>query len=195
MNRINHLYLPSIFFLTSALLLSACGGGGSGDGNNPPTLGEPIRTLSISAVVNEEGSDGGTTDMRFTVTLDASSTRDVIVEYTTKDVTTEAPDFTSTVGTVMIPAGDTEATIAIGVAADTAFELDEEFTVALSNPSTNAVIGTGEAPGVIVNDDELAVTFSRVWIGWFDLAQTLHGVDIDLLFDLSEIDSVVLHEI
>ena len=122
MNRINHLYLPSIFFLTSALLLSACGGGGSGDGNNPPTLGEPIRTLSISAVVNEEGSDGGTTDMRFTVTLDASSTRDVIVEYTTKDVTTEAPDFTSTVGTVMIPAGDTEATIAIGVAADTAFD-------------------------------------------------------------------------
>jgi len=188
MNRINQLYLPSIFFLTSALLLSACGGGGSGDGNNPPTLGEPIQTLSISAVVHEEGSDGGTTDMRFTVTLDASSTRDVIVEYTTKDVTTEAPDFTSTVGKVTIPAGDTEATIAIGVMADTAFELDEEFTVVLSNPSANAVIGTGEAPGVIVNDDELVVTSSRVWIGWFDLAQTLPGIDFDMLFDLSGFD-------
>ena len=55
-------------------------------------------------------------------------------------------------GTITFGRGESSKTITISVAADTTFETDETFTVALSNP-IGGVITTGTATGTIKNDD------------------------------------------
>ncbi len=63
-------------------------------------------------------------------------------------------------GTVSFAAGETSKLISVNVAGDTTFELNEGFTLTLSNP-TGATLGTATATGTITNDD-LAPTLAIV---------------------------------
>ena len=50
--------------------------------------------------------------------------------------------------------GQTQKTITVRVKGDVAQETHEQFTVALSNPTNGAQIGTATANGTILNDDQ-----------------------------------------
>lgn len=188
-----HSHIPW-YLIALAALVSACGGGGGGDnGVQGPGAGPgptpTSRTISIDAPQSvDEGSSGGTTSVEFTVSLDSPATSGVSFGYSIQHTTTEASDFVTTSGTATIAAGASSTTVSIGAVADTAFELDEDFTLVLSNPSSNAIIGTGEAAGTLVNDDDLTVILDVFYLGNFDanLGGRALELDYDLLIDLAD---------
>jgi hypothetical protein len=108
--------------------------------------------ISIGDASAAEGN-AGTTTLSVPVTLSAASLSPVTVGYATADGTASAgSDYTAASGTVAFKAGETEQTISISVAGDTAIEQDETFTVTLSNP-VNAKVAKASATVTIRNDD------------------------------------------
>ena len=104
--------------------------------------------ISVSdATVAEPAS--GTTTATFTVTLTPAPTQPVTVEYTTADGSARAPsDYEATSGTLSFAAGETSATVAVAVQADTESESTEQYTLELSG-ATNATILDGSGRGRI----------------------------------------------
>jgi len=109
--------------------------------------------LSIGDAVVVEG-DSGTTECVFTVTLDIQGVQNVMVNFTTLDSVAEAGiDYTATNGTLTIPAGQTNGTIAVPVLGETLFEgSGESFFVILSGP-VNAHLNDNLGFGTITDDD------------------------------------------
>ncbi|WP_395613943.1 Calx-beta domain-containing protein, partial [Allosphingosinicella sp.] len=116
----------------------------------------PILSIGNTAVY--EG-DAGTTPVTFTVTRAGSSVGAVTADYTvnfpggingaTSDDFAAGQLFT---GQVSFADGQTTATITLNVAGDVGPELDENFTVTLSNVA-GGTVGDGVGTGTIVNDD------------------------------------------
>ena len=114
-------------------------------------------TLSIDSVSLAEGN-AGTSNLSFTVALDAASGKVVTVAYATADgtATTADNDYVSTAGTLTFnPGGATSQTVLVPINGDTAVEANETFVVNLSAP-TNATIAAGQGTGTISNDDASA---------------------------------------
>jgi hypothetical protein len=121
------------------------------------TNDDPLPSASIADVSVVEGSSG-TTPADFTVTLSNPSDSTVTVDWATSDGTaTAGSDYTAGSGTVTFNPGETSKPVSVDVLGDTTFELDETFTVTLSNP-TKSTIGTATATGTITNDDAKAAT-------------------------------------
>src|SRR5262249_47723782 len=77
----------------------------------------------------------------------------VSVNYATADGSATQPaDYTSTSGTLVIPAGQTNGTITVPVVGDTLDEPDQTFRVNLSG-AVNATIADNQGVGTITNDD------------------------------------------
>ena len=68
-------------------------------------------------------------------------------------------DYIATNGTLTFQRGETRKTVTVDVAGDTVPELDETFTINLSNASY-AVIAKGQGTGTILNDDGSFVVIS-----------------------------------
>ena len=139
--------------------LSNASDAGMSDGEATGTITDnEIPTLTIADATATEGAS-----VEFIVTLDPESSSDVTVAYATSDGTATAAsadadgaDYTAPVSgaQLTISAGGTSGTITIATGEDTVYEEDETFTVTLSSPSTNAVLGTSKtATGTIENDD------------------------------------------
>ena len=95
--------------------------------------------------------NGGT--MTFTVSLDVSSPTDAVMTYATAAGTaTAGSDFTTTTGTLTIPAGSTTGTIDVPVLDDAVYEGDETLTVNLVAVS-GVTIGDAQGLGTITEDD------------------------------------------
>ena len=120
---------------------------------------EQTPTLTIADARETEG-----VSLSFTVSITPASDEVVTVGYATADRTATADtnhadgaDYTAPAAnaTLSIPAGQTSATITISTGdTNLVFEPDETFTVTLSSPSANAVLGTAKtATGTIENDD------------------------------------------
>ena len=134
--------------------------GGTGD----DLVDNRTATLSIAdARLDPEGSNGGTTNMVFTVTLSTALTRTVTVDFTTADGTATSTvggispqnnfDYVPTTGTLTFAPGQTVTTLSIPIVGDTFDESSEEtLTVNLLN-SLNASIFDGSGEGRIVDDD------------------------------------------
>jgi len=123
----------------------------------PPS--PPPPTLSVSGVSRAEG-DAGTTEFSFTVNLSASSTDTVSVNFATASGSAAAgSDYASQIGTLTFDPGETSQDVTIVVSGDTAYESDETFFVNLSGPE-NATIATGQATGIILNDDPAPIKIS-----------------------------------
>jgi hypothetical protein len=128
----------------------------------------PAATVSIADATILEGTGAGTTTLAFTITLSAVQTQDVtVVVASAPDTATVADaDYTAISQTVTIPAGQTTATVTSTIGRDNKVELDEEFTVTISNPllggstSTSLTLGTATATGTIENDDEAVLSFA-----------------------------------
>ena len=136
-------------------LSSATGGGAPGS----PSSGSdhrgrravPQLTIGTPAAITE--GDTGSKNLTFTVTLSASSSQTVTVNYATSNGTaTAGSDYTSTSGTLTFNPGVTSQPINVPILGDYVIEGNETFTVTLSG-AANATIGTGTATPTIQDDD------------------------------------------
>ncbi|MBF0132834.1 MAG: DUF1566 domain-containing protein [Magnetococcales bacterium] len=120
-------------------------------------------SLSIGDITITEG-DTGSVAANFPVTLDKTSGQAVSVNYATSVVgnTTANVDYTTTTGTLTIPAGQTSGTITVPVLGDTLDEVNEVFRVTLSNP-VNVFIADAQGDATIIdNDPAPTVAFTAV---------------------------------
>jgi hypothetical protein len=125
-------------------------------------------TVSVADVSVAEG-DTGTTTLTFTITLSQAVDAPVTVNVTTADVTTTASvDYQGLSNSpITIPAGETTATVTIDIGVDNLVELDETFTLTLSNlqtTATNVALGNAVATGTIENDDEATISIGNVTV-------------------------------
>ena len=126
---------------------------------------DPMPSLAIAAPSAVSEGDSGTTNMVFTVNLDAASGREVTVDYAVDTTSTASSgnDFTPLPsGTLTFAAGDTSKTITVAVTGDGVDEPNETVVLKLSDAG-NATIGTATATatGTITDDDgepSLAIT-------------------------------------
>lgn len=114
---------------------------------------DPFAMVSIGDVAAFEG-DAGTSNLVFTVSINAAAADPVTFNYASVDGTaTAGADYGAVSGSINIPAGDTQATITVELNGDTDAEADETFTIELSSVSQNAELADATAVGTIVNDD------------------------------------------
>ena len=89
----------------------------------------------------------------FTVTLSAASGQSVTVNYATETGTATAPaDYTAASGTLTLAPGTTSLQIPVAIVGDVVDEVDETFTVTLSDAS-NATLATAQGTGTIADND------------------------------------------
>ena len=120
---------------------------------NTEDQAEP-RAVSVSDASAAEGDS-----VVFTVSLSATSSQQVTVDYATSDGTaTAGEDYTATSGTLTFQAGETTKTISVPITDDTEDDGGETFTLTLSNAS-GADLGDAEATGTI-RDTKTAVDLS-----------------------------------
>ncbi len=114
----------------------------------------PAGNLSIDNVSLLEG-DSGNTIFTFTISRAGGSTGPVTVDYIVTGGTANAADFGGAFpsGAVNFADGETEQTVEISVSGDTNFELNETFTVTLSNATGGASIIDATGTGIIFNDE------------------------------------------
>ena len=132
------------------------------DDDDPPTL-------AIDSLPVNEGDDGATMTLTYTVTLTGETARTVMVDYADAGATgggtaTSGIDYdTITGGTLTFTPGTTTQNIGVTVRGDTIDEGDETFVVRLSNP-TNAMITTADGTGTIMDDDTVGVTVTPLMV-------------------------------
>jgi hypothetical protein len=91
-----------------------------------------------------------------TVTKTGSTQLNAVVHYATSNGTATAPaDYTATSGDLTFAPNETSKTIPVPIIDDTAHELDETFTVALSSP-TSATLGSATTATVTINASDSA---------------------------------------
>lgn len=79
------------------------------------------------------------------------------VDYATAIGSAGPEDFTQKSGTLHFTNGQATATVTISITNDAIAEVDQKFTVALSNPSSGATLGTPNVATVTILDDEFGV--------------------------------------
>ncbi|MCL4206381.1 MAG: hypothetical protein KJ000_28200, partial [Pirellulaceae bacterium] len=119
---------------------------------------DDIRLDITAADANKFEGNTGTTPFTFTVTRTGLTTGTTTANWAVTGSganPANAADFGGTLpsGQVSFAAGETSKTVTVNVSGDLQFESDEGFTVALSNASGGAQIGTAAASGTIRNDD------------------------------------------
>jgi Ca2+-binding RTX toxin-like protein len=118
-------------------------------------------TVSIDDVTVTEPDDSGTVTAAFTVTLTQVADADVTVHFVTADNTAIADgpglaqnDYDANSGTVIIPEGQTSATINVTVNGDNYFEGNESYYVNLTSVDGPAGLSTDiEGIGTITDND------------------------------------------
>ncbi len=127
------------------------------------------RAVSILAddASKAEGTGAGTTPFTFTVSRSGSTDGPVTVDYAVTGsgaAPANAADFGGTLpsGQVTIADGSAAAPpLIINVSQDAQAELDEGFTVTLSNPTNDYALSGAAASSTIINDDALTVTINQ----------------------------------
>ncbi len=127
--------------------------------NTPPS----VLRLDREMVRQYEGNAGDTTVYDYTVTRLSEFDNAATVDFQVIGAglfPADGDDFVGGVlpsGTVTFAPGETTQTISVNVAGDDDLEIDERFTVVLSNPSL-AVLQNTTAYGLIRNEDRVIVT-------------------------------------
>ena len=118
-----------------------------------------LPTLTIADASVLEGNSG-TTSLTFTVTLSEQANGNVTVDYATSHGSATGGadcgtgvDYMTASDTLVVASGATSATFDVELCGDTVPEADETFTVALTNISANATLGTATATGTLTSDD------------------------------------------
>lgn len=141
--------------------------------------------MSVSDVTITEG-DMGTVTAQFDVTLSVASDAVVTVEFATADGTAVAgADYQATDGALTFAPGQTVQSISVPVSAEALVELDETFTVHLSNPA-GATIADDQGVVAIINDDSATISIDSVTLAEGDAGTTdfLFTVTLDAAIDV-----------
>lgn len=122
--------------------------------------------ITIQSVSIEEGN-AGTKNLKFSVALTNAVAGEVSVDLATQDGTaTAGVDYTATNKTIIFPPNSTTAIdFEVPISGDNVVELDEAFTVLLSNLQSGAFtvnLPPGPITGTITNDDAATVTLTPV---------------------------------
>ena len=134
----------------SVFMLSACGGSSSSGGAVPAGP-----TISVSEASVAEGALDSTTPVTFTLTLAEASDQATSVDYTTQDGTaTSGEDYTAIAGTLNFTAGETSATVTVDIVGDDTFEVDEHFSLVLSNAQGLELNESSIGKGTIETDED-----------------------------------------
>ena len=155
----------------------------------------PSFSILADAASAVEGSGSGSTPLTFTVARTGNTTAEVVLDYAVSGSglnPANAADFGSTLpaGSVTVLAGQASATLTVNVAKDSTVELDENFTVTLSDPNAG-VITSPTAEGTILNDDSSVISLTATSVNEGDSGGTLlvftvsltHPVDVALTID------------
>lgn len=138
-------------------LTSPTGGASLGPGAATLTIAEAdgIPTVQLNASsykVNENGSF-----VYANVTVMGIASSNITINYGTASGTaTSGSDFTATSGTITFKPGDLSKLIPINITNDNIYEPDQNFTIMLSNPSSNAIIGSPGTATITIKDDDSA---------------------------------------
>lgn len=122
------------------------------------TPGVPVDsrpTVRIDDASITEGNSGRRA-LRFTITLSASSHPGITLQLATADGSAGRADYVGTTATLLIPAGQAQASFDVDVRGDTLAERDEVFAINILSAS-NARVVDGQGVGTILNDEPLPV--------------------------------------
>ncbi len=140
------------------------------------TLRNDERRLTVSDVTQVEGNSG-TTEMIFTVTLNAVSDAPIVFTYATTDGTATstgtAADYIAKTETITFAPGDISKEIRIVVNGDITGEADEFFLIDFTNVQ-NAAINQTQVRGTITDDDPfLSISDAQVVEGAGSTSRTM----------------------
>ena len=135
-------------------LSNASAGAGISTATGTGTIRDDDPKFSINSP-NVTEADSNSVNLVFTVTLSASSTSSLSVDYAqTGGTATSGTDYTAVAaGTLTFAAGTTSRTITVSVTGDTANEVNETVIITLSNATAGAGIGTAVGTGTITDND------------------------------------------
>ena len=150
----------------NATLDDATGKATISDANGTPAV-------SIDDITVTEGTMG-----LFTISLDAVSTQDVTVSWSTADGTaTAGSDYTARTGQSTLQAGSLSTKFSVQTADDAIDEANEAFTVTLGSP-VNATLGDDTGEATITDDDAPpALAIDDVTVAEGDAAQFTVSLD------------------
>ncbi|MBW8312002.1 MAG: hypothetical protein K0M64_08180 [Rhizobium sp.] len=121
-----------------------------------PTVAADSRpTVRIDDASATEGNSGRRA-IRFTVTLSTAAHAGVTLQLATEDGSANRTDYVATSASLLIPAGQAQATFDVEVRGDTVAERDEVFALNILSAS-NARIIDGQGVGTLLNDEPLPV--------------------------------------
>ena len=128
----------------------------------------PEITIADARVLESAGA------IEFTVRMAAASGHRVTVTCVSEDGTAQAgKDYVAEIGVLTLEPGQTSAVTRVAVLDDTLDEMDETFTMMLSDPA-HATLADATATGTIEDDD---VSVERAWLARFGRAVATHVVD------------------
>ncbi|MCZ8040186.1 MAG: hyalin [Microcystis sp. LE17-20A] len=162
-------------------------------------VGTPaIPTLAIAATsANQTEGNSGSKAFTFTVTRAVNTTGSNNVNWAVTGSGTNpanATDFVGSVlpsGVVSFAAGETSKVITVNVQGDTTVELNETFTVTLSNATNGATITTATATGTINNDDFIGISGPDTLAGTSG-ADALTGLDGNDTYTVNDAGDLVI---
>jgi hypothetical protein len=122
----------------------------------------PLLSNNVVQVLEGDSSTQNFASLR--INLSSPNATDVTIHYQTVDGTAiGGVDFAKMAGTIIIPAGDTSATLRIPIIGNTIDQANRSFFVQLSNPTGGATLGNGTQVQVtIVDDDGPTISISNV---------------------------------
>ena len=143
-------------------LTHTANGGGYVDVQETVTVTIVEKDTSVLSVGDAQAVEEGG-DAVFTVSISAATDEEVTVNYATSDGTARADqDYTETSGTLTFPANSVASqTISVPVTDDTVDEVEQTFTLTLSNAEGASLAGGGstlDATGTITDNDDPTVT-------------------------------------
>ena len=142
---------------TFALVLSNPSSGTLPDPEGTATIFDNDPKISIGDASAAEG-DTGTTTVELPVTLSSPTLAPLTVDYRTLSGPAASPsDFAPTSGKVTFDAGDDDQTISVTINGDLLDELNETFTVWLSNPSHGSVLDPQGIVTITDNDPKISI--------------------------------------
>ncbi|EDP95506.1 Calx-beta domain-containing protein [Kordia algicida OT-1] len=156
------------------------------DPNDPNP--QPVATLSISGVTVSEDAGSAT----IPVSLDVPSDIDTVISISTFDASATQPmDYTATVQTLTIPAGQLSVSFTVPIVDDADVEQTEEFVVSADISSGNVLNPPGVtlSAAVIITDNDTGVNFT---IQGADVFENDGVVSIPVMLDNpSNVDTVI----
>src|SRR5439155_7205113 len=102
----------------------------------------PLLSNNVVQVLEGDSSTQNFAALR--INLSSPNATDVTIHYQTVDGTAiGGVDYAKMSGTIIIPAGDTSATLLIPIIGNTIDQANRSFSVQLSNPTGGATLGNG----------------------------------------------------